>query len=272
MAIQMRRGNVADLDTSKLVAGEIVVGLDEDFVAVAKAPSDIVQLATQDDVSDAVSGIIDNSTTSSTKTWSSSKISSELSSVGGIDNAYKGVKVGNTTMNASGEDTVEFIAGSNVTLTPNSQNKSVTISASGGGGGGGSAINYSTSEQDTGLTWIDGSAVYQKTISATIDFTDESYTETLETELGKPISIEGVAFNEYGGAVPLPHGGAINTFSYDYQGYEQEATVLDARDCILLYVNPSGDLIVNWGEYTQYGYTGDIFVTVRYIKESNNEG
>lgn len=52
MAIQMRRGAWADLDTSKLVAGEVVVGIDAgaDHVAVAKAPSDIVELATKDDL------------------------------------------------------------------------------------------------------------------------------------------------------------------------------------------------------------------------------
>lgn len=52
MSIQMRRGLKADLDTSKLVAGEIVVALDnnEDYVAVAKAPSNVVQLATKGDI------------------------------------------------------------------------------------------------------------------------------------------------------------------------------------------------------------------------------
>lgn len=32
-----------------------------------------------------------------------------------------------------------------------------------GGGGGGGGVSYSTEEQDTGLTWIDGSPIYQKT-------------------------------------------------------------------------------------------------------------
>ena len=52
MAIQMRRGLYADLDTSKLVAGEIVVATDSgrDYIGVAKAPSNVVQLATQDDL------------------------------------------------------------------------------------------------------------------------------------------------------------------------------------------------------------------------------
>ena len=50
MAIQMRRGLRANLDTSKLVAGEIVVATDEDFVGVAKAPSQVIQLATKEDI------------------------------------------------------------------------------------------------------------------------------------------------------------------------------------------------------------------------------
>lgn len=35
------------------------------------------------------------------------------------------------------------------------------VDASGSGGGG---VNYSTDEQDTGLTWIDGSKIYEKTV------------------------------------------------------------------------------------------------------------
>ena len=60
MAIQMRRGLVADLDKSKLVAGEIVVGLDsnKDYIGVAKSPSNVVQLATQDDVKNASTPVL----------------------------------------------------------------------------------------------------------------------------------------------------------------------------------------------------------------------
>ena len=54
MAIQMRRGLYANLDKSKLVAGEIVVALDNDrdYVGVAKAPNTVVELATKDDIED----------------------------------------------------------------------------------------------------------------------------------------------------------------------------------------------------------------------------
>lgn len=39
------------------------------------------------------------------------------------------------------------------------------IQPNGASGGG---INYSTTEQDTGLTWIDGKKIYQKTYSLTL--------------------------------------------------------------------------------------------------------
>ena len=53
----------------------------------------------------------------------------------GNTDSYGHVKVGSVTIDASGDDTIELVAGSNVTLTPNANSKSVTISASGGGGG-----------------------------------------------------------------------------------------------------------------------------------------
>ena len=48
---------------------------------------------------------------------------------GSVNNAYKNVKVGSTTITASGEDTLELVAGQNVTLTPDATNKTVTIKA-----------------------------------------------------------------------------------------------------------------------------------------------
>ena len=52
MAIQMRRGQYADLDKSKLVAGEIVVALDndKDYVGVAKSANNVIELASKKDV------------------------------------------------------------------------------------------------------------------------------------------------------------------------------------------------------------------------------
>lgn len=54
---------------------------------------------------------------------------------GGSSDAYGHVKVGSVLLDASGDDTIELIAGSNVTLSANTADKSVTINAAGGGGG-----------------------------------------------------------------------------------------------------------------------------------------
>lgn len=51
MAIQMRRGNEADLDASKLVPGEVAVTLDSGKVRV-KCTSRTVELASKDDVAE----------------------------------------------------------------------------------------------------------------------------------------------------------------------------------------------------------------------------
>ena len=52
MAIQIRRGAYANLDTSRLVAGEPYVTTDSghDIVGVAKSPSEVIELATKDDL------------------------------------------------------------------------------------------------------------------------------------------------------------------------------------------------------------------------------
>ena len=56
MAIQVRRGNLDDLDTSKLRQGEPFITLDQDangyYVGVAIAPNNVVRLATQNDLID----------------------------------------------------------------------------------------------------------------------------------------------------------------------------------------------------------------------------
>jgi len=64
-----------------------------------------------------------------TETYSKSEVDSAIT----VKNAYKKVKVGTTEITASGEDTIELVQGSNVTLTPDASLKKVTISASGGG-------------------------------------------------------------------------------------------------------------------------------------------
>lgn len=64
MAIQVRRGNYADLDISKLIQGEPFVTLDTapdgaHYVGMAIGPNDVVRLATFDDLTDIRTDCID---------------------------------------------------------------------------------------------------------------------------------------------------------------------------------------------------------------------
>lgn len=68
------------------------------------------------------------------------------------------------------------------------------IISGGGGGGGGSAINYSTSEVNTGVKWIDGKYIYQKTIQGTITADTSSTTILTDSNIDTMISGEGIAW------------------------------------------------------------------------------
>lgn len=111
---------------------------------------------------------------------------------GAVNNAYKNVKVGSTTITASGEDTIEFIAGTNVTLTPDAANKTVTIISSGGGGGStGDMLKsvYDTNNNgivDKAETLNDGTSA----LSASISELNYVYgvTSNIQTQLNGKIS------------------------------------------------------------------------------------
>lgn len=82
----------------------------------------------------------------------------------------------------------------------------VTALEEGGGGGGG--IDYSTTEQDTGLKWIDGRTVYQKTIVATIARGEyEWYYKQDLGDLGADVLIEQESFLNISGVI-VPFGSA----------------------------------------------------------------
>ena len=70
------------------------------------------------------------------------------------------------------------------------------IATKGGGGSGG--INYSTEEQDTGLTWIDGKKIYQKTVvyDGVIPYVNGGYEVAHNiTDLNEVISWEGSLYD-----------------------------------------------------------------------------
>lgn len=62
------------------------------------------------------------------------KFENSNESGGTVSSAYKKIKVASSEIIASGEDTLEFVAGTNITLVPDTVNKKVTINSSGGGG------------------------------------------------------------------------------------------------------------------------------------------
>ena len=68
--------------------------------------------------------------------------------------------------------------------------------------GGAGGIDYSTSEEDTGLKWVDGKTVYQKTISlGSLPNKAQIAVPHLITNLDTIISFDGAASN---GTVTLP--------------------------------------------------------------------
>lgn len=73
------------------------------------------------------------------------------------------------------------------------------------GGGGGGGVNYSTTEQNTGLKWIDGKDIYQKTFSLTFSssfLTVDLTSLNIETVIPK---IEGGVYDSLGGFVPFDY-------------------------------------------------------------------
>lgn len=82
-------------------------------------------------------------------------------------------------------------------------------------GGGSGGIDYSTDEQDTGLKWIDGKKIYQKTIqkdSTNVSGTDVSIDVT-SLNIDSCINLFGT-FNRV--------VASTGTFEYTFNGYESE--------------------------------------------------
>lgn len=93
--------------------------------------TDLASYYTKTEV-DAVTGDLTDLTTTA-KNNLVAAINEAAASGGGLSDAFQKVKSGVTTLTASGADTLELKAGSNVTLTPDASDNSITISASGGG-------------------------------------------------------------------------------------------------------------------------------------------
>lgn len=110
-------------------------------------------------------------------------------------------------------------------------------STSGGG------INYSTAEQDTGIKWIDGSTIYQKTINtgALTNNIDKTVAHGI-SNFGMIIKVEGIAITSaYSRTIPIVAG---NNFV---------GTLINDTN---ITINIAGD----------YAGITDSFVTLTYIK------
>lgn len=150
-----------------------------------------------------------------------------------IDNLENDVDSLETAL-SSKQDTLT--AGDNITIEDN------VISANGGG------IDYSLTEQDTGIKWINGKPIYQKTIDfgALPSYTTKTVNHGI-SNIENIWCIEAVANYSgivYGGMMPLVASG--HTFR------------VGARDTIVEVVSPNDD----WSSYTAY-------ITIRYTKTTD---
>lgn len=80
---------------------------------------------------------------------------------GGSGNTFKTVKVGTSNIVASGDDTLEIRAGSNVTLAADTVNKVVTINSAGGGGQSTGDMLAADYDSDYAVKSAGGIAAYQ---------------------------------------------------------------------------------------------------------------
>lgn len=131
-------------------------------------------------------------------------------------------------------------AGANITIIND------VISATGSSGGG---INYSTSEQDTGLLWIDGKHIYQKTIvwngaigknqsailDSSIKFSDVSHFTIIEKEFSASATSSGVLFSNYytntigGGNIEIAINDSNGIYMENYSNFYIRNAVLTIR-------------------------------------------
>lgn len=106
-------------------------------------------------------------------------------------------------------------------------------------------VSYSTEEQDTGLTWVDGSKIYQKTLFIENAPSNDSASYTIADDLDRVISYDGMFYGSTGGAEDLFYSRSDNSTSTWYS--------------IIL---PTNALFIR----SYISRTGSIYVTVRYTK------
>lgn len=85
-------------------------------------------------------------------------------------------------------------------------------STKGGGGSSGGGVDYSTTEQNTGLKWIDGKPIYQKTFNLT--FSSNFMTVDLTSlNIDNVVGIEGGVCDSSGGFIPFGYESTVSAYT-----------------------------------------------------------
>lgn len=85
---------------------------------------------------------------------------------------------------------------------------------------GGGGVNYSTTEQDTGLTWIDGRPIYQRTYTGVLARGEYDYWNKMDlgaTDAVAIIDLEGSLYDAQGNLIP--YGGSLTSSNSGYGDY-----------------------------------------------------
>lgn len=83
----------------------------------------------------------------------------------------------------------------------------------GGSSGGGGGIDYSTTEQNTGLKWIDGKDIYQKTFNLTFSSSHFTTVDLTALNVDNVMSIEGGVCDSAGGFIPFGYESAVSVYT-----------------------------------------------------------
>lgn len=150
---------------------------------------------------------------SSTITGTGAPTSSTAAEVGQF---YLDTQTGNTyvcTDDTGGTYTWDTVGGGvSLTMTTTDPGEGSALAANtilGVYDGGGVTMDYSTAEQATGYTWIDGNMIYKKTVNfgALPNSTAKTVAHSI-TSLGKIIELEGYGRKTNGATYPLPYASA----------------------------------------------------------------
>lgn len=176
---------------------------------------------------------------------------------------------GNTAIKSTGNissvsSASQSITGNNVTIT--GAGNVLSIGSSGllyngsaiGGSSdsvGGGGINYSLEEQDTGLKWVDGSSIYQKTFVFG-SIVQANYISLSDLEYTRILNYSGSIYKEGSANYPIPFAHNSN-IAYSIAVYVTSHTSSTNPNTLTVYL---GSTVVT----SMTGATA--YVTIQYIK------